>query len=65
MVDWWWPRTTYGIRYTDDQGQSWTYANTNLDDVTMTFIRKAANGYYFTADGYPIPKQRPDRCLGR
>ncbi|MCB0781827.1 MAG: hypothetical protein KDC03_20265, partial [Flavobacteriales bacterium] len=44
----------YGIRYTDDQGQSWTYANTNLDDVTMTFIRKAANGYYFTADGYNL-----------
>lgn len=44
----------YGIRYTDDQGQSWTYANDGLDDVTMTFIRKAANGYYFTADGYNL-----------
>lgn len=44
----------WGMRYSDDQGASWTTANTGLDDVTMTFIRKAANGYFFTADGYNL-----------
>ncbi len=44
----------YGIRYTDNQGSSWTYANAGLEDVTMTFIRSGANGYYFTADGYDL-----------
>ncbi|MEZ4789062.1 MAG: hypothetical protein R2811_03485 [Flavobacteriales bacterium] len=44
----------YGIRYTDDMGQSWTNANSGLEDVTMSFIRKAPNGTYFTADGYNL-----------
>lgn len=44
----------YGIRYSDNKGQSWTNANAGLEDVTMTFIRKSANGYLFTADGYNL-----------
>ncbi|MCB0793344.1 MAG: T9SS type A sorting domain-containing protein [Flavobacteriales bacterium] len=44
----------WGIRFSDDEGATWTNANTGLDDVTMNFIRKASNGYYFTADGYNL-----------
>jgi photosystem II stability/assembly factor-like uncharacterized protein len=40
----------YGIRYTDNNGQSWTNANSGLQDVTMAFIRKSPQGF-FTADG--------------
>lgn len=44
----------YGIRYSDNQGLSWTNANTNLQDVTMAFLRKSPQGYFFTADGYNL-----------
>lgn len=44
----------FGIRYTENQGQSWTVANSGLEDVAMNFIRKSPNGYLFTADGYNL-----------
>jgi len=44
----------YGMCYSDNQGQNWTFVNTGLEDVTMAFIRKNQQGYYFTADGYNL-----------
>jgi len=44
----------FGIRYTENKGQSWTVANSGLEDVAMNFIRKSSNGYLFTADGYNL-----------
>lgn len=44
----------YGIRFTDNQGQSWTNANSGLEDVSMAFLRKSQNGDLFTADGYNL-----------
>ncbi len=44
----------YGICYSDNQGQTWTYVNSGLEDVTMAFIRKNQEGYFFTADGYNL-----------
>lgn len=44
----------YGIRFSDDQGQSWISANGGLEDVTMAFIRQNATGTFFTADGYNL-----------
>jgi len=44
----------YGICYSDNQGQTWTFVNSGLEDVTMAFIRKNQAGYYFTADGYNL-----------
>ena len=44
----------YGIRFTENQGQTWTNANTGLEDVTMAFIRQSPEGYFFTADGYNL-----------
>lgn len=44
----------YGLCYSDNQGQTWTYVNSGLEDVTMAFIQKNQAGYYFTADGYNL-----------
>ena len=44
----------YGMCYSDNQGQTWTYTNSGLEDVTMAFVRKDQDGYYFTADGYNL-----------
>ncbi|NNC83841.1 MAG: T9SS type A sorting domain-containing protein [Flavobacteriales bacterium] len=40
----------YGIRYTDDNGSSWSIANTGLADITMNFIRQGPTGELFTCD---------------
>lgn len=44
----------YGIRYTDNRGQSFSSANAGLEDITMNFIRRNAAGDLFTADGFNL-----------
>lgn len=44
----------YGIRYSDDEGQSWSTSNTGLEEVDMVFVRRNNNGSLFTSDSYNL-----------
>lgn len=44
----------WGVRYSDDNGESWSNANGGLADFEMEFIHRSGDGTYFTSDNYNL-----------